>query len=151
MKVVTERLVEGLKAAEVVTMETVGLVRDFLGKRFLLLGYAVVEGDRGNRIILITVASDTGDVFNLCTKSENLLKRVDDLIDMMEDDGMFGEKFVKFGETKTKAGNTCLTVSMVASFRPKIFRAVEPVREQRDMEFESFKEQDIDDQTIPFA
>lgn len=88
---------------------TAGLVRDFPGWGEFV-GYLVIQKDDGGILYEITLRGENG-LFNLITKSENVIKQLDELIEATE--GEPRESWlVSFTELKTKKGNNYISVNV---------------------------------------
>lgn len=90
--------------------QTIGLAREFTGfARFV--GYMVIKSDSGKELFEITLKDERGNLGNVITKSENVVKQLDDIMSIME--GESRDSFtIGFTEEKTKDGKVFIKVIM---------------------------------------
>lgn len=91
--------------------ETIGLAREAKGF-YQYVGFLSVENDdHSKKLFLITVRDGNGVMGNFVTKSENVVKQLDEIIETVGDtDRRLWA--IGFSEQKTKKGNTVLIVNM---------------------------------------
>lgn len=93
--------------------KTVGLVKDFGGSGHLE-GLTLAQSDKTpeKQVWLITLSNDEGERINLATKSDNVIKQIDDICQipgMLEDRGAWK---LSFSEVTTKTGRKCISVDV---------------------------------------
>ena len=90
--------------------QTIGLAREFAGfARFV--GYMVIKSETGKELFEITLKDERGNLGNVITKSENVVKQLDDIMAVME--GESRDSFtIGFTEEKTKDGKVFIKVIM---------------------------------------
>ncbi len=101
----------GLTAAVAERAETIGLCRDVTGF-YEYVGYLeIVNDDETKRLYEITLKADNGLLGNAITKSENVIRQINDIIETVGDAPRSAWK-IGFSETKTKNGNNVIIVNM---------------------------------------
>lgn len=97
--------------------ETIGLCRELEGY-YEFVGYLHIKSEDGQKELYeITLRDAEGYLGNAITKSENVIKQIDDLLNVLGDEPR--ENFaIGFRERKTKKGNNyievlCTTVNQV--------------------------------------
>lgn len=110
---VTERKYyeSNLIAAVAERAESIGLARDFHDQgRFA--GYMVIQNeDKSKTLYEVTLKDDNGFLGNVVTKSENVLKQIDDIMELMKDESR-DNWTLGFQEQKGKNGKTFIKVTM---------------------------------------
>lgn len=97
--------------------ETVGLCRELSGY-YEFVGYLHIVSDDGTKELYeITLRDDRGYLGNAITKSENVVKQIDAMIDALGDEPR-NNWAIGFRERKTKKGNNyievlCTTINAV--------------------------------------
>lgn len=97
--------------------ETVGLCRELSGY-YEFVGYLHIVSDDGTKELYeITLRDDRGYLGNAITKSENVVKQIDAMIDALSDEPR-NNWAIGFRERKTKKGNNyievlCTTINAV--------------------------------------
>lgn len=97
--------------------ETIGLCRELEGY-YEFVGYLHIKSEDGEKELFeITLRDDNGYLGNAITKSENVIKQIDELMNVLGDEPR-GNFAIGFRERKTKKGNNyievlCTTVNQV--------------------------------------
>lgn len=109
--------------------ETIGLARGSTGF-YQYVGYLSVENDdHSKKLFLITVRDENGVMGNFITKSENVVKQLDEIIETVGDtDRRLWA--IGFSEQKTKKGNTVLIVNMTMKDGAENQAQAEPAADQ---------------------
>lgn len=91
--------------------ETIGLCRELEGY-YEFVGYLHIKSEDGQKELYeITLRDENGYLGNAITKSENVVKQIDELLDVLEDeDEPRGNFAIGFRERKTKKGNNYIQV-----------------------------------------
>lgn len=108
--------------------ETIGLARDVKGF-YEYVGFLAVENEEHTKkLFLITVRDDNGIMGNLVTKSDNVVKQLDEIIETVGDTDRKLWK-IGFSEQKTKNGNNVIIVNMTLSDIVEAATETEPAAE----------------------
>lgn len=97
--------------------ETIGLCRELEGY-YEFVGYLHIKSEDGQKELYeITLRDGEGYLGNAITKSENVIKQIDELLEVLGDEPR-GNFAIGFRERKTKKGNNyievlCTTVNQV--------------------------------------
>lgn len=104
--------VNGLTAAVAERAETIGLCRDITGY-YEYVGYMeIVNEDESKRLFEITLKADNGLLGNAITKSENVVKQIDEIMETIGTSAERSAWKIGFSEQKTKSGNNVIVVNM---------------------------------------
>lgn len=89
--------------------ETIGLCRELEGY-YEFVGYLYIKSEDGQKELYeITLRDDNGYLGNAITKSENVIKQIDELMNVLGDEPR-GNFAIGFRERKTKKGNNYIEV-----------------------------------------
>ncbi len=89
--------------------ETIGLCRELEGY-YEFVGYLHIKSEDGQKELYeITLRNGEGYLGNAITKSENVIKQIDELLDVLGDEPR-GTFAIGFRERKTKKGNNYIEV-----------------------------------------
>lgn len=97
--------------------ETIGLCRELEGY-YEFVGYLHIKSEDGQKELFeITLRDENGYLGNAITKSKNVIKQIDELLNVLGDEPR-GNFAIGFRERKTKKGNNyievlCTTVNQV--------------------------------------
>lgn len=94
--------------------ETIGLARDF--EDFAeFVGYLHIVSDDGTKELYeITLRSDTGAIANVITKSENVVKQIDEIMETISNEPR-NRWAIGFKERKTNKGNNYIEVTLTTT------------------------------------
>lgn len=113
---ITERkhYIDKLESVVAERAETLGLCRDF--EDFAeFVGYLHIVSDDGQKELYeITLRNDAGQIANVITKSENVIKQIDDICAAVGDEPR-DRWLIGFRERKTKNGNNYIEVTMTTA------------------------------------
>ena len=89
--------------------ETIGLCRELEGY-YEFVGYLHIKSEDGQKELYeITLRDENGYLGNAITKSENVVKQIDELLNVLGDEPR-GNFAIGFRERKTKKGNNYIEV-----------------------------------------
>ena len=94
--------------------QTLGLCRDF-DEYAEFVGYLhIVSEDGEKELYEITLRGESGQIANVITKSPNVIKQIDDIMDVIGDEPR-DRWMIGFTEKKTSKGNTYIEVTMTTT------------------------------------
>lgn len=94
--------------------QTLGLCRDF-EEYAEFVGYLHIVSDDGEKELYeITLRGESGQIANVITKSPNVIKQIDDIMDVIGDEPR-DRWMIGFNERKTTKGNTYIEVTMTTT------------------------------------
>ena len=102
----------GLVAAVAERAETIGLCREVSGY-YEFVGYMeITNDDESKRLFEITLKSDNGVLGNAITKSDNVIRQIDEIMETVGGSAPRSAWKIGFSEQKTKNGNNVIVVNM---------------------------------------
>lgn len=102
----------GLVAAVAERAETIGLCREVSGY-YEFVGYMeITNDDESKRLFEITLKADNGVLGNAITKSDNVIRQIDEIMETVGGSAQRSEWKIGFSEQKTKNGNNVIVVNM---------------------------------------
>lgn len=94
--------------------QTLGLCRDF-EEYAEFVGYLHIVSDDGEKELYeITLRGESGQIANVITKSPNVIKQIDDIMEVIGDEPR-DRWMIGFNERKTNKGNTYIEVTMTTT------------------------------------
>lgn len=91
--------------------ETIGLCREF-GDFAEFVGYLHIVSDDGTKELYeVTLRNDAGQIANVITKSENVVKQIDEIVAALGNTPR-NQWLMGFRERKTKTGNNYIEVTL---------------------------------------
>ena len=105
----------GLVAAVAERAETIGLCREVSGY-YEFVGYMeITNEDESKRLFEITLKADNGVLGNAITKSDNVIRQIDEIMETVGGSAPRSAWKIGFSEQKTKNGNNVIIVNMTLS------------------------------------
>lgn len=105
----------GLVAAVAERAETIGLCREVSGY-YEFVGYMeITNEDESKRLFEITLKADNGVLGNAITKSNNVIRQIDEIMETVGGSAPRSAWKIGFSEQKTKNGNNVIVVNMTLS------------------------------------
>ena len=102
----------GLVAAVAERAETIGLCREVSGY-YEFVGYMeITNDDESKHLYEITLKADNGVLGNTITKSDNVIKQIDDIMATVGGSAPRSAWKMGFSQQKTKSGNQVIVVNM---------------------------------------
>ena len=96
----------GLVAAVAERAETIGLCREVSGY-YEFVGYMeITNDDESKRLFEITLKAENGVLGNAITKSDNVIRQIDEIMETVGGSAPRSAWKIGFSEQKTKNGNT---------------------------------------------
>ena len=102
----------GLVSAVAERAETIGLCREVSGY-YEFVGYMeITNDDESKRLFEITLKADNGVLGNAITKSDNVIRQIDEIMETVGGSAPRSAWKIGFSEQKTKNGNNVIVVNM---------------------------------------